>query len=68
MHTHAAAGAVYVHGRFVYRFHPSQQILDDEFIMRFTVADGLVTSYRIFEDSLILPRVYTGDPALGLAA
>ncbi|MDI2127709.1 nuclear transport factor 2 family protein [Yinghuangia seranimata] len=73
-HAHTAGDAsdgvtaVYVHGRFAYRFRPSQQLLDDEFVMRFTTAGGRVTSYRIFEDSLLLARVHTGDWALGLAA
>ncbi|MFC9999780.1 nuclear transport factor 2 family protein [Nocardia sp. NPDC127526] len=41
---------------------------------RNALADGFfrplfeAASYRIFEDSLILARVYTGDPSLGLAA
>lgn len=65
LHTHASNGTVFVNGRFVYRFRPSQQVLDDEFVIRFTVADGLITSYRIFEDTLGLARAHTGDPALG---
>ncbi|MFI9505682.1 nuclear transport factor 2 family protein [Nocardia sp. NPDC052566] len=68
LHTSAADGTVFVNGHFTYRFHPSGQLLDDEFVMRFTVAGGRVTSYRIFEDSLDLARVYTGDPTLGWVA
>ncbi|MGP3987557.1 nuclear transport factor 2 family protein [Streptomyces sp. 3N207] len=66
LHTHASAGAVFVNGRFTYRFRPSAEVLEDEFVMRFTVADGRITSYRIYEDSLTLARAYTGDPTLGL--
>jgi uncharacterized protein len=53
---------VLIPGRFVYRFQPSGQVLDDEFVMRFTVTgDGRVRAYQIFEDSLTLARVYLGE-------
>ncbi|UQI46525.1 nuclear transport factor 2 family protein [Streptomyces sp. HU2014] len=67
LHSHTGDGTVYVHGSFRYRFHVSRQVLDDEFVMRFTVADGRITSYRIFEDSLGLARAHTGDLGLGLS-
>lgn len=51
---------VLVWGRFAYRYHGSGRELDDEFVMRFTVAGGLISAYRIFEDSLRLARAYGG--------
>ncbi|WP_030200216.1 nuclear transport factor 2 family protein [Streptomyces sp. NRRL S-87] len=59
---------VVIPGRFAYRFTASRQILDDTFVMVFTIADGRIAAYDIFEDSLGLARAYTGDPALGLPA
>ncbi|MEU2392855.1 nuclear transport factor 2 family protein [Streptomyces sp. NPDC007369] len=59
---------VVVPGRFAYRFTVSRQVLDDTFVMVFTVAEGRITAYEIFEDSLGLARAYTGDPVLGLGA
>ncbi|WP_186319089.1 nuclear transport factor 2 family protein [Streptomyces sp. SAJ15] len=56
---------VLIPGRFAYRYHRSGQTLDDEFILKITVRDGLVTDYRIFEDSLRLARAYLGDTAPG---
>ena len=59
---------VLVAGRFAYRFHTSGQVLDDEFVMRFTTtADGRIRAYRIFEDSLGLARVYLGRSVLASA-
>ncbi|WP_431982365.1 nuclear transport factor 2 family protein [Streptomyces qinglanensis] len=66
LHSHASAGAVFVNGRFTFRFHPSEEVLEDELVVRFTTADGLITSFRIYEDSLAVARAYTGDPGLGL--
>ncbi|GAQ65757.1 hypothetical protein SsS58_06172 [Streptomyces scabiei] len=31
-------------------------------ILRFTVADGLINDYRVFEDSLGITRTHLGDP------
>jgi ketosteroid isomerase-like protein len=55
-------GRVLVPGRYASRFHPSGQVLESEMILRFTVADGLITDYRVFEDSLGITRTYLGDP------
>ncbi|WP_370423757.1 nuclear transport factor 2 family protein [Streptomyces sp. QH1-20] len=59
---------VLIPGRFAYRYHRSGQVLDDEFVLKITVRDGLVTSYRIFEDSLRLARAYLGEDAPVLSA
>ncbi|WP_308103051.1 nuclear transport factor 2 family protein [Streptomyces sichuanensis] len=51
---------VLVNGRFVFRMHATGAVYDDEFVMRFTVRDGRITAYRIYEDSLALARAYRG--------
>ncbi|MFF7945599.1 DUF2255 family protein [Streptomyces griseorubiginosus] len=55
-----AGGRVLVPGRYTSRFHPSGSVLDSEMIMRFTVTDGLITDYRVFEDSLGITRAHLG--------
>lgn len=55
-------GQVLVPGRYASRFHPSGQVLESEMILRFTIADGLITDYRVFEDSLGITRSYLGVP------
>lgn len=55
-------GRVLVPGRYASRFHPSGQVLESEMILRFTVADGLITDYRVFEDSLGITRTHLGEP------
>ncbi|MFF3331855.1 nuclear transport factor 2 family protein [Streptomyces sp. NPDC002888] len=55
-------GQVLVPGRYASRFHPSGQVLESEMILRFTIADGLITDYRVFEDSLGITRSYLGAP------
>jgi ketosteroid isomerase-like protein len=57
-----ADGRVLAPGRYASRFHPSGQILESEMIIRFTIADGLITDYRVFEDSLGITRTYVGEP------
>ncbi|MFE2318839.1 DUF2255 family protein [Streptomyces sp. NPDC059441] len=49
-------------GRYASRFHPSGQVLESEMILRFTVADGLITDYRVFEDPLGITRTHLGEP------
>ncbi|GHC39497.1 nuclear transport factor 2 family protein [Streptomyces cinnamoneus] len=51
---------VLVNGRFVFRMHATGAVYDDEFVMRFTVRDGRITAYRIYEDSLALAHAYRG--------
>ncbi|MFI5967852.1 nuclear transport factor 2 family protein [Streptomyces asoensis] len=55
-------GHVLAPGRYTSRFHPSEHVLDSEMIMRFAVTDGLITDYRVFEDSLGITRAYRGEP------
>ncbi|MFI1034486.1 nuclear transport factor 2 family protein [Streptomyces sp. NPDC020951] len=63
LHTMAETdGRVLVPGRYASRFHPSKQVLESEMILRFTVTDGLITDYRVFEDSLGITRTYLGQP------
>lgn len=57
-----ANARVLVPGRYSSRFHPSGQVLESEMIMRFTVTDGLITDYRVFEDSLGITRAHLGEP------
>ncbi|MFD9113442.1 nuclear transport factor 2 family protein [Streptomyces bottropensis] len=57
-----ADGQVLAPGRYTSRFHPSGQVLESEMILRFTVADGLINDYRVFEDSLGITRTHLGDP------
>lgn len=57
-----ADGRVLVPGRYASRFRPSGQVLESEMILRFTVVDGLITDYRVFEDSLGITRTCLGEP------
>ncbi|MER7930633.1 nuclear transport factor 2 family protein [Streptomyces sp. NPDC096057] len=54
-------GSVLAPGRYASRFHPSGQVLESEMILRFTVVDGLITDYRVFEDSLGITRTHLGE-------
>ncbi|MBO4257221.1 nuclear transport factor 2 family protein [Streptomyces griseorubiginosus] len=56
-----ADGRVLAPGRYTSRFHPSGQALNSEMIMRFTVTDGLIMDYRVFEDSLGITRAHLGE-------
>jgi ketosteroid isomerase-like protein len=57
-----ADGRVLAPGWYASRFHPSGQVLESEMITRFTVTDGLITDYRVFEDSLGITRAHLGGP------
>ncbi|MFF5307957.1 nuclear transport factor 2 family protein [Streptomyces massasporeus] len=57
-----ADGRVLVPGRYASRFHPSGQVLEGEMVLRFTIVDGLISDYRVFEDSLGITRTYLGEP------
>ncbi|MEU4466824.1 nuclear transport factor 2 family protein [Streptomyces sp. NPDC024017] len=57
-----ADGRVLVPGRYASRFHPSGQVLESEMILRLTIVDGLISDYRVFEDSLGITRTYLGEP------
>lgn len=59
--TDAGDGNLLVVGRFAYRFHGSGLEFDDEFVMRYTISDGRITAFRMFEDSLGLSRAYLGE-------
>ncbi|GGQ66558.1 nuclear transport factor 2 family protein [Streptomyces asoensis] len=55
-------GRVLAPGRYTSRFHPSGHVLESEMILRFTVTNGVITDYRVFEDSLGITRAHTGEP------
>ncbi len=57
-----ADGRVLVPGWYASRFQPSGQVLESEMILRFTVVGGLISDYRVFEDSLGITRTYLGEP------
>ncbi|MGW3981907.1 nuclear transport factor 2 family protein [Streptomyces mirabilis] len=59
-----ADGRVFVPGHYASRFHPSGQVLESELVLRFAVVDGLITDYRVFEDSLGITRAYCGEPVI----
>jgi ketosteroid isomerase-like protein len=59
---------VLITGRFAYRFHASGLEFDDEFVQRYTIGDGKITAFRIFEDSLGLARAYRGEPVIAAGA
>ncbi|MFF3963945.1 nuclear transport factor 2 family protein [Streptomyces griseorubiginosus] len=61
-----ADGRVLAPGRYSSRFHPSGKVLNSEVIMRFTVTDGLITDYRVFEDSLGITRAHLGEQTTGM--
>ncbi|MFI6699053.1 nuclear transport factor 2 family protein [Streptomyces sp. NPDC050509] len=55
-------GQVLAPGRYASRFHRSGQVLESEMILRFTIVGGLITDYRVFEDSLGITRTHLGVP------
>lgn len=56
-----ADGRVLAPGRYASRFHPSGQALESEMILRFTISNGLITDYRVFE-ALGITRTHLGEP------
>lgn len=66
--TEIGSDGVLITGRFAYRFRDSGLEFEDEFVQRYTVEDGRITGFRIFEDSLGLARAYLGTPVLTAAA
>lgn len=45
---------VMVLGRFRHRVRPTDAIVDSDYAIRFTIRDGLIARYQIFEDSLLI--------------
>lgn len=62
--TEVGEDQVLIVGRFAYRFDGSGLEFDDEFVQRYTIGDGKITAFRIFEDSLGLARAYRGEPVI----
>lgn len=57
---------VLVAGRFRHRVMPHHSIVDSDFIIRFTVRNGLIERYQIFEDSLLISQARQhASPARG---
>jgi pimeloyl-ACP methyl ester carboxylesterase/ketosteroid isomerase-like protein len=51
-------------GRFRHRVLPGTSLVDSDFAIRFTLRDGLIGRYQIFEDSLMIAQARaTGSPA-----
>src|SRR3546814_20392602 len=51
-------------GRFRHRVVPTGAIVDSDYAIRFTIRDGLIARYQIFEDSLLIgPAFADGKPA-----
>lgn len=48
-------------GRFRHRIVPTGAIVDSGYAIRFTVHNGLITRYQIFEDSLLIANAFTSD-------
>lgn len=47
-------GDVIALGRFRHRVQPADAIVDSDYAIRFTIRDGLIARYQIFEDSLLI--------------
>ncbi|MEU2027022.1 alpha/beta fold hydrolase [Streptomyces sp. NPDC016469] len=52
-----------VTGWFRYLVRATQSTVEGDFTMRFTVRDGLISHYQIFEDSLALARAFRAEQA-----
>lgn len=51
-------------GRFRHRVQPTDAIVDSDYAIRFTVRDGLIARYQIFEDSLLIAAArHSAKPA-----
>jgi pimeloyl-ACP methyl ester carboxylesterase/ketosteroid isomerase-like protein len=49
-------GDVLALGRFRHLVLPSKSIVDSDYVIRFTLRDGLIGRYQIFEDSLLISQ------------
>jgi pimeloyl-ACP methyl ester carboxylesterase len=43
-------------GRFRHRVLPHESIVDSDYVIRFTIQDGLIIRYQIFEDTLLIAQ------------
>lgn len=50
-------------GHFRHLVVPTGAIVDSDYAIRFTVRDGLIARYQIFEDSLLIARAHTSGSA-----
>ncbi|WP_462381880.1 alpha/beta fold hydrolase [Pseudomonas sp. Marseille-QA0892] len=55
-HTWAADNEVVVAGRFRHQVMPHASLVDSDFVIRFTLRNGLIARYQIFEDSLLISQ------------
>ncbi len=51
-------------GRFGYHYPGTGGDVDDVFALHMVVRNGLITHYRIHEDSLAIARAYSGSPVV----
>lgn len=54
-------GDVVALGRFRHRVVPTGAIVDSGYAIRFTIRDGLIARYQIFEDSLLIGQAFASD-------
>jgi 3-oxoadipate enol-lactonase len=50
-------------GGFRHHVMPTNAIIDSGYAIRFTIRDGLIARYQIFEDSLLIARAFTSGTA-----
>lgn len=51
-------------GRFRHRVQPTDAIVDSDYAIRFTIRDGRIARYQIFEDSLLIGMArHSAEPA-----
>lgn len=50
-------------GHFRHRVVSTDAIVDSDYAIRFTVRDGLIARYQIFEDSLLIAQAFASDTA-----
>lgn len=48
-------------GRFRHRVVPTGAIVDSGYAIRFTIRDGMIARYQIFEDSLLIAKTFTSN-------
>ncbi|MDP3551089.1 MAG: alpha/beta fold hydrolase [Novosphingobium sp.] len=54
-------GEVIALGRFRHRVQPTDAIVDSDYAIRFTIRDGRIARYQIFEDSLLIAMARHSD-------
>lgn len=57
----AGAEEVVALGHFRHRVVPTGAVVDSDYVIRFTIRDGLIARYQIFEDSLLIANAHRSD-------